>query len=176
MFDEKNYVHFSQGGLENQYHITVLLGGPGEERDVSLRSGKAVIKALRTLGHYVYRGDPKERCWQLDSRTKVVFLALHGEYGEDGQVQERLEQEGVPYTGTGIRGSRIAFDKELTKHAFEKNDLPTPRWLMLNDPGDPTPSGIAAPWVLKPIRQGSSVGLQLVNAAGQWDTALAAAR
>ena len=176
MFDGENYVHFPQGGLENQYHITVLLGGTGEERDVSLRSGKAVIQALQTLGHYVHRVDPKEPGWQLDSRTEVVFLALHGEYGEDGQVQERLEEEGVPYTGTGIRGSRAAFDKELTKRAFEKNDIPTPRWLMLNDSGEPVPSGITAPWVLKPARQGSSVGLQLVDDAGQWDTALAAAR
>jgi D-alanine-D-alanine ligase len=162
--------------LEEQYHITVLLGGTSEEREVSLCSGKAVIQALETLGHYVREVDPKEPGWQLDSQTEVVFLALHGEYGEDGQVQERLEQERVPYTGTGIRGSRIAFDKELTKHAFKKNDIPTPRWLMLNDGSEPPPTGLDAPWVLKPARQGSSVGLQLVDEVGQWDAALAAVR
>ena len=132
-----------------------------------------MIQALETLGHYVYGVDPQEPGWRLESRTEVVFLALHGEYGEDGQVQERLEQEGVPYTGTGIRGSCIAFDKELTKHAFEKNDIPTPQWLMLNDASEPAPTSLAAPWVLKPARQGSSVGLQIVDEAGQWDSALA---
>tara|TARA_B100000959_G_scaffold265174_1_gene306406 strand:+ start:79 stop:1005 length:927 start_codon:yes stop_codon:yes gene_type:complete len=165
-----------QGGLEKRYHITVLFGGTGEEREVSLCSGKAVIRALSTLGHYVHEVDPQESGWQLDSKTEVVFLALHGEYGEDGQVQERLEKERVPYTGTGIRGSRIAFDKELTKHAFRKNDIPTPRWLMLNDGSESIPVGLAAPWVLKPARQGSSVGLQLVDEVGQWDAALVAAR
>ena len=169
-----NYVHFSQGGLEDQYHITVLLGGMGEEREVSLCSGKAVIRALENLGHHVHGVDPQEPGWQLGSETEVVFLALHGEYGEDGRVQERLEQEGVPYTGTGIQGSRIAFNKELTKQAFEKYDIPTPRWLMLNDISEPAPTELAAPWVLKPARQGSSVGLQLVDEAGQWDAAFAA--
>ncbi len=169
-----NYVHFFQGGLEDQYHITVLLGGMGEEREVSLCSGKAVIRALENLGHHVHVVDPQEPGWQLGSETEVVFLALHGEYGEDGQVQERLEQEGVPYTGTGIQGSRIAFNKELTKQAFEKYDIPTPRWLMLNDISEPAPTELAAPWVLKPARQGSSVGLQLVDEVGQWDAAFAA--
>ena len=169
-----NYVQFFQGGLEDQYHITVLLGGMGEEREVSLCSGKAVIRALENLGHHVHVVDPQEPGWQLGSETEVVFLALHGEYGEDGQVQERLEQEGVPYTGTGIQGSRIAFNKELTKQAFEKYDIPTPRWLMLNDISEPAPTELAAPWVLKPARQGSSVGLQLVDEVGQWDAAFAA--
>ena len=174
MFDEENCVYFSQGGVEKQLHITVLFGGTGEERDVSLCSGKAVVQALETLGHHVRKVDPQEPGWKLGSKTEVVFLALHGEYGEDGQVQERLEQEGVPYTGTGIQGSRIAFDKELTKHTFEKNDIPTPRWLMLNDVREPVPARLHAPWVLKPARQGSSVGLQLVDEAGQWGAALAA--
>ena len=160
--------------MEKQLHITVLLGGSGEERDVSLSSGEAVVQALETLGHHVRKVDPQEPGWQLGSKTEVVFLALHGEYGEDGQVQERLEQEGVPYTGTGIQGSRIAFNKELTKQAFEKYDIPTPRWLMLNDISEPAPTELAAPWVLKPARQGSSIGLQLVDEVGQWDAAFAA--
>jgi D-alanine-D-alanine ligase len=161
--------------LETQLHITVLLGGPGEEREVSLRSGKAVIEALQSLGHRVDEVDPRAADWRLDPGTEVVFLALHGEYGEDGQVQERLESEGVPYTGTGVRGSQVAFDKEQTKHAFEQPRIPTPRWLMVNEVGDRAPVGLRAPWVLKPARQGSSVGLQMVDDASQWATALAAA-
>ena len=161
--------------MENQLHITVLLGGPGEEREVSLRSGKAVIEALQSLGHRVDEVDPRAADWRLGPGTEVVFLALHGEYGEDGQVQARLEADGVPYTGTGVRGSELAFDKELTKNIFAEKGIPTPRWLMVNSIGSPAPVGLPAPWVLKPVRQGSSVGLQLVDDASQWESALAAA-
>ncbi len=160
--------------MEIQLHITVLLGGPGEEREVSLRSGKAVIEALQSLGHRVDEVDPRAGDWRLGPGTEVVFLALHGEYGEDGQVQERLESEGVPYTGTGVRGSELAFDKELTKNVFAEKGIPTPRWLMVNA-AVAASVGLRAPWVLKPARQGSSVGLQMVDDASQWETALAAA-
>ena len=155
-------------------HITVLLGGPGEEREVSLRSGKAVIEALQSLGHRVDEVDPRGADWRLEPKPAVAFLALHGEYGEDGQVQARLERDGVRYTGTGVRGSEVAFDKELTKNVFAEKGIPTPRWLMVNA-GDAAPVGLRAPWVLKPARQGSSVGLQIVPDASQWESALAAA-
>lgn len=142
---------------------------------MSLRSGKAVIEALQSLGHRVDEVDPRAADWRLGPGTEVVFLALHGEYGEDGQVQARLEADGVPYTGTGVRGSELAFDKELTKNIFAEKGIPTPRWLMVNSIGSPAPVGLPAPWVLKPVRQGSSVGLQLVDDASQWESALAAA-
>ena len=114
--------------MANQFHITVMAGGPGAEREISLRSGVAVQKALRASGHCVTEIDPLGKDWKLPLDTEVVFLALHGEYGEDGQVQSRLETLGVPYTGTGPEGSRVAFDKELTKQVFEQNEIPTPRW------------------------------------------------
>ena len=100
--------------MTNQFHITVMAGGPGAEREISLRSGVAVQKALRALGHCVREVDPLDEDWKLSPETEVVFLALHGEYGEDGQVQTRLESLGVPYTGTGPEGSRVAFVKERT--------------------------------------------------------------
>src|SRR5438105_4524326 len=96
-------------------HIVVMLGGPSAEREVSLRSGAAVAKALRSLGHQVTELDPKNRDWTLPLRTDVVFLALHGSYGEDGAVQEQLDKLGVAYTGAGAEASRLAFDKVLTK-------------------------------------------------------------
>ena len=92
-------------------NITVMLGGPSAERDVSLRSGAAVAAALRTLGHTVHELDPQKPDWVLSPGTDAVFLALHGTYGEDGTVQARLETLGVPYTGCGPEASRIAFDK-----------------------------------------------------------------
>src|SRR5213592_1695202 len=95
--------------------ITVMLGGPSAEREVSLRSGAAVGKALRSLGHTVYELDPSDDLWSLPAGTDVVFLALHGTYGEDGTVQKRLEELGACYTGCDAEASRIGFDKVLTK-------------------------------------------------------------
>ena len=77
--------------------VTVMLGGPSAEREVSLRSGAAVAQALRSLGHDVRELDPKDEAWALPPGTEVVFLALHGTYGEDGTVQQRLEELGVPH-------------------------------------------------------------------------------
>lgn len=167
MFNRRFYVDFPQGGLENQLHITVLLGGPGEEREVSLRSGNAVKEALISLGHRVNEVDPIAPEWRLEPKPAVAFLALHGEYGEDGQVQTRLENDGVRYTGTGVRGSELAFDKVASKKLFKKNNIPTPRWKMVQS-GEGAPDDLSAPWVLKPPRQGSSVGLQIVGDATQW--------
>src|SRR5882724_10868641 len=96
-------------------NITVMLGGPSAEREVSLRSGAEVARALRSLGHEVHEVDPKEEKWTLPAGTQLVFLALHGTYGEDGTVQQRLENLGALYTGCDPEASRIAFDKVLTK-------------------------------------------------------------
>ncbi len=161
--------------MANQFHITVMAGGPGAEREISLRSGVAVQRALRASGHCVREVDPMDKNWKLPPDTEVVFLALHGEYGEDGQVQTRLENLGVPYTGTGPEGSRVAFDKELTKQVFEQNEIPTPRWTMLANTAAPPPADLGEGWVLKPPCQGSSVGLQIVEAPEQWSEALAIA-
>ena len=118
-----------------------MAGGPGAEREISLRSGAAVQKALRASGHCVTEIDPLEKDWKLPPDTEVVFLALHGEYGEDGQVQTWLETLGVPYTGTSPEGSRVAFDKELTKQVLEQNEIPIPRWTMLVNTAAPPPTG-----------------------------------
>src|SRR5262245_34676302 len=106
-------------------HITVMLGGPSAEREVSLRSGAAVAQALRSLGHRVSEIDPQTQEWELPHDCDVVFLALHGTYGEDGTVQRRLEASGVPYTGCDAEASRIAFDKFLTKARCVAADVPT---------------------------------------------------
>src|SRR5690348_7901064 len=101
--------------MSGPLHITVMLGGPSAEREVSLRTGKAVAKALRERGHQVEELDPQKAAWKLTSETDVVFLALHGTYGEDGTVQRELDALGVPYTGCDAESSRISFDKVLTK-------------------------------------------------------------
>src|SRR5688500_1928065 len=101
--------------MRRSLQIAVFLGGPSAEREVSLRTGKAVVRALTSLGHQVSEIDPIPGEWTLPLGTDVAFLALHGSYGEDGTIQKELEALGVPFTGCDARASRIAFDKILTK-------------------------------------------------------------
>ena len=150
-----------------------MLGGPSAEREVSLRSGAAVAEALRSLGHEVTELDPKPTGWKLPSRTDVVFLALHGTYGEDGTVQKQLEELGVPYTGCDPEASLIGFDKSLTKERLVAAGVPTARYLLIDSAKASWPMGWNPPVVLKPLRQGSSVGLQFVERVGDWSKALA---
>jgi D-alanine-D-alanine ligase len=143
--------------------ITVLLGGPSAEREVSLRSGAAVAKALRARGHTVHEVDPLPGALALPVGTEAVFLALHGTYGEDGTVQAELEPLGVPYTGCGVAASLFAFDKIVTKRRCLAAGVPTAKFVVFNSVSAPWPEGWQPPVVLKPTRQGSSVGLQFVD-------------
>ena len=154
-------------------NITVMLGGPSAEREVSLRSGQAVAKALASLGHTIHELDPKPGAWKLPDPTDVVFLALHGTYGEDGAVQTELEELGVAYTGCDSESSRIAFDKVLTKQNCVAAGVPTSPSVVLSKADAPLPSNLKLPLVIKPVRQGSSVGLRFVERAGDWKEALA---
>jgi D-alanine-D-alanine ligase len=157
-------------------NIVVMLGGPSAEREVSLRSGTGVAKALRSLGHTVFEIDPKTPDWILPPETDVVCLAaLHGTYGEDGQVQRQLEKLGVFYTGCDSESSRIAFDKVLTKELCIKAGVPTAEFVVVNSEKMPLPKNLQLPLVVKPVRQGSSVGLQFVERAEDWQNALAEA-
>lgn len=154
--------------------ITVLRGGPSAEREVSLRSGAAVARALAGLGHEVHEVDPTPGKLVLAPGTTVVFLALHGTYGEDGQVQSELEALGVPYTGCGVEASRISFDKVLTKERCRLAGVPTARSHVFHQAGEAFPAGWVPPVVLKPVRQGSSVGLEFVDSVDAFPAALAA--
>lgn len=156
-------------------HITVILGGPSAEREVSLHSGSAAAAALRSLGHTVHELDPVTPDWKLPQPTDVVFLALHGSYGEDGTVQSQLETLGVPYTGCGPEASRIAFDKVLTKERCLSAGIPTARYAVFKSAAAPFPRDWQPPVVLKPVRQGSSVGLQMVDDSADFPRALAEA-
>jgi D-alanine-D-alanine ligase len=152
--------------------VTVMLGGPSAEREVSLRSGEGVAAALRSLGHAVHELDPRTPDWSLAPDTEVVFLALHGTYGEDGTVQQQLESLGVPYTGCDPESSRLGFDKVLTKERCVAAGVPTARYLTVESATASWPMGWTPPVVLKPICQGSSVGLQIVERVSDWSQAL----
>src|SRR4029079_2059890 len=134
--------------MSNKLNIAVLLGGPSAEREVSLRSGAGVAEALRSLGHTVTEVDPKEGSFTLPAGTDAVFLALHGTYGEDGTVQQQLEQLGVPYTGCDAEASRIAFDKVLTKQRLVAAGVPTPKFLVVDSERVSWPSGWQPPLVV----------------------------
>ena len=159
--------------MSRKFKITVMLGGPSAEREVSLRSGAAVAGALRSVGHHVDELDPREGPWTLPPGTDLVFLALHGTYGEDGTVQARLEALGVPYTGCDAEASRLAFDKVLTKQRCLEAGLPTARFVVVDSARTPWPRGWKPPVVLKPVRQGSSVGLQFIDRVAEWSAGLA---
>jgi D-alanine-D-alanine ligase len=159
----------------NKLNITVMLGGPSAECEVSLHSGAGVAEALRSLGHQVNEVDPRNEKWRLPKATDVVFLALHGTYGEDGTVQRRLEELGVSYTGWEPAASRVGFDKFLTKQRCVAAGVPTARFLLIESPAASWPMGWDPPIVLKPSRQGSSVGLQFVERVADWGKALAEA-
>ena len=143
--------------------IAVLMGGPGSEREISLASGQAVLRALRGLGLQAHPVDVTGTTLHLPPATDLAFNVIHGTFGEDGQVQEILERMGVPYTGAGVRSSRLAFDKSLAKAAFVAAAVPTPRAEIIDVSGGLRLPSFAAPLVVKPPREGSSVGVHIVR-------------
>ncbi|HEX5398295.1 MAG TPA: D-alanine--D-alanine ligase [Verrucomicrobiae bacterium] len=161
--------------MSGKMNIVVMLGGPSAEREVSLRSGAAVAGALRSLGHLVSEIDPKDGKFTLPQKTDVVFLALHGTYGEDGVVQRQLDGLGAAYTGCDAEASRIAFDKVLTKKLCVQAGVPTAEFQVVQSKHAALPVALSLPLVVKPVRQGSSVGLQFVEKVEDWPVALSEA-
>ncbi|MCY2966946.1 MAG: D-alanine--D-alanine ligase, partial [Planctomycetota bacterium] len=154
-------------------------GGPSAEREVSLKSGAAVAAALRAGGHTVREIDPKfTDVAKFDWRgIDVAFLALHGEFGEDGTVQDLLDTLGIPYTGSGANASRISFSKLAAKQRFVQNGVPTPPWLVVDSTLSPGQCAAQArrlgfPLVVKPDQQGSSLGVTIVRDEEQLGDAL----
>lgn len=152
--------------------IAVLMGGPGSERDVSLATGRGVSKALRSLGAEVFDVDVRDENFALPKEADLAFITIHGTFGEDGQLQKILEERGVPYTGDGVEASYAAFDKILSKEKFREHNVATPKWEVIEVGERPT---IPIPLVVKPARQGSTVGVVIVKKASQLDAALAEA-
>src|SRR3954451_6424839 len=111
--------------------VTVLRGGPSAEREVSLVSGAAVARGLREMGHDVFESDISPTDLKgLDHAADVIFPVLHGEFGESGELQEILEQRGLPFVGSGSKASRLGMDKVVTKRAWEAAGLPTPPYFI----------------------------------------------
>ncbi|MFN4264579.1 MAG: D-alanine--D-alanine ligase [Aquabacterium sp.] len=159
--------------------VAVLFGGTSAERDVSLMSGAGVLKALQSQGVDAHAFDPAERPLsdlKADGFARC-FIALHGRGGEDGTVQGALELLGIPYTGSGVMASSIAMDKIMTKRIWRFEGLPTPDWRMVSSADDCAHalSVLGAPMIVKPAREGSSIGLTKVTDPSQCAAAYAAA-
>ncbi len=159
--------------------VAVLMGGSSSEREVSLMSGSGVLQALRSQGVNAHAFDPAER--DLGELKKEgfarCFIALHGRHGEDGTVQGALELLRIPYTGPGVMASSMAMDKVMTKRIWRFEGLPTPDWRMVAS-ADQTRAAFAAlgaPMIVKPARDGSSMGLTKVEDASQCEAAYALA-
>jgi len=151
-------------------NVAVLMGGPSAEREVSLHSGEAVAGGLREAGYDVVEIDVPDRTLRIPDNIEAVFVALHGGFGEDGEVQGLLDELGLPYTGSGPASSRAAFDKVISKRIFLENGIPTPEYRVLKQGGR---RELPLPAVVKPACQGSSIGIHRVFSDGEWDRALA---
>jgi D-alanine-D-alanine ligase len=149
--------------------IAVLMGGPGSERDVSLATGRGVAKALRSLGVEVVEIDVRDENFALPEDVDLAFMTIHGTFGEDGRLQSILERRSVAYTGDGVEGSRIAFDKILSKEKFREHGVTTPAWEVIQPGQHPT---ISLPIVVKPPREGSTVGVVIVKSEHDLEAAM----
>ena len=163
--------------------VAVLMGGRSAEREVSLMSGAGVLKALQSKGVDAHAFDPAER--DLSELKKKgfsrCFIALHGRFGEDGTVQGALELLGIPYTGSGVMASAISIDKVTTKRVWMADGIPTPKYLLLRRGAYDAqrlvqlPDELGLPMIVKPAREGSSIGVAKVEGYSQVKAAVEAA-
>jgi D-alanine-D-alanine ligase len=160
--------------------VAVLMGGASAEREISLMSGTGVLQALRARGVDAHAFDPARRDLHAlrDEGFSRCFIALHGRFGEDGTVQGALELMGIPYTGSGVMASAIAIDKVMTKRVWLAEGLPTPAYRLLQA-GQfdrhtviALPDTLGLPLIVKPAREGSSIGVVKVEAYSQMQAAV----
>ena len=159
--------------------VAVLMGGRSAEREVSLMSGTGVLGALRARGVDAHAFDPAERPMDELRREgfQRCFIALHGRFGEDGTVQGALELLGIPYTGPGVMASSVAMDKLMTKRIWLAEGLSTPAWRKVHSAEETRAAfaALGAPMIVKPVREGSSIGLTKVSTEAECEAAYALA-
>ncbi len=157
--------------MNNFGKVAVLLGGRSAEREISLLSGNAVIGALRERGVDAHAFDPAARALSELKREgfQRAFIALHGRFGEDGTVQGALELLGIPYTGSGVMASSLAMDKWRTKLIWQAVGIPSPRDMLLEAKSDwkNVVQTLGLPLIVKPVHEGSTIGLSKVTSAEQ---------
>lgn len=160
--------------------VAVLMGGNSAERAISLISGRAVLEALQAAGVDAHAFDPAEQSvWSLKTQGFArAFIALHGRFGEDGTLQGALETLGIPYTGSGVMASALAMDKWRTKLVWLAAGVPTPRFRLLTPDVDASSvmDELGLPLIIKPAREGSSIGVAKVTTPAEFGPAFDAAR
>ena len=166
--------------MKRKAKIVVAMGGTSAERDVSLRTGEGVLRALQALEYDAAAIDYDERFLEgvRELRPDAVFNALHGPGGEDGHVQALLEYLGIPYTGSGVEASSLSMDKHLTKKLLAAEGLPSAAWDLFDLSGGTLPllpGSLDLPLVVKPRFEGSSAGVTIVRTHEQWTSAMLAA-
>ena len=140
------------------------MGGPSKERTISNSTGKACFKSLKSLGYEVIKIDPKNKNLNLKKyNADLAFNALHGQFGEDGTIQKLLEKQRIPYTHSGPRSSELAMNKLKSKRIFIKNNIDTPKFRIITKLGDLNNKISKKKFVLKPINEGSSVGVVIYD-------------
>jgi len=159
--------------------VAVLMGGRSAEREVSMMSGQGVLAALRARGVDAHAFDPAKQGLEALRAQGVqrCFIALHGRFGEDGTVQGALELLGIPYTGPGVMASAVAMDKLMTKRIWLAEGLPTPAWRQVRSAEQTREAfqALGSPMIIKPVREGSTIGLTKVTTLEQCDAAFALA-
>jgi D-alanine-D-alanine ligase len=155
---------------DKPHRIAVLMGGPSAEREVSLRTGAACAAALREAGYDATEVVVDDENFTLPAGTDLAFLSLHGTFGEDGRVQDLLNQRGIPYTGADADTSRICIDKEKTKEKFHAAGVPTPKGQLVRRTKEIT---LPLPVFVKPNNQGSSVGSRAAKTQDELSAAVA---
>lgn len=163
--------------MKRKAKVAVVMGGSSAEREISIQSGSAALRALQSLGYDTFGLDYDARFIDAmrDRKPEVVFNALHGPGGEDGHVQAILEYLGVPFTGSGMAASAFAMDKHLTKKLLAGEGLPTAAWDLFDLAGGTLPllpGALDLPLVIKPRYEGSSAGVTIVRNHEQWTAAM----
>ena len=164
---------------DKRQRIGVIMGGPSSEREVSLRTGRGVLEGLLSRGHDAVgidwrKGESIFAALSQAGPIDLAWIALHGTWGEDGCIQGVLECQRIPYTGSGVMASGIAMDKVMSKRIFEQVGVATARWRLHRGPEDV--EAVGYPLVVKPSREGSSVGVTIVHAPAELEAALVEAR
>lgn len=163
--------------LKNKKKVAVVMGGASAEREISIQTGSGVMRALHELGYEAQSLDYNARFFDAirELNPDVVFIALHGQGGEDGQIQGILDYLGIPYTGSGVEACALAMDKHLTKKLCAAEGLPTAAWDLFDLSGGTLPllpGSLDLPLVVKPRFEGSAIGVNIVRTHEQWTQAM----
>lgn len=158
--------------MNKEIKIAVAMGGPGSEHDVSMASGAAVLKALQDAGYQAESLVIDSSVISPKAGTGLVFNTIHGTFGEDGRLQRQLEEKGIAYTGAGSVSSLLAFDKVASKQRFIEAGVPTPACEIIDCSTGVKMPEMPLPYVVKPAREGSSVGVHIVREESEAITAM----